>query len=331
MRTASVFFALAGASVVLSRPTYHVDRRSVVVGRSALANVARSTTTLDGLLEGNKAFRDEMAGSEAGLLQKLADEGQAPPFFYLGCSDSRVNEGTVFKSKPGTFFSSRNIANQYHKSDVSTESVLSYGVSVLGVEHVIVMGHYGCGGVAAAIASPPKAPIDAANGLIQAWIEPIREVFAKSTRPEIVELREKISGQSVVEEPEIKEPGFRALVEENVKAGVARIATDSVLVNHYALLANSTEPTPAVKRRSEAGPPKDVFVHGFVYDIETGLVHNLGVSVGPSGKEIPAIPFEAVAKAAEDVAGGKNAGPPSVTSPGLASTTRPVQVMATVY
>ena len=64
----------------------------------------------------------------------------------------------------------------------SRQSVLAYGVSELGVKHVIVMGHYGCGGVAAAIASAPGGQVDAANGAVQGWIQPIREIFATSTR-----------------------------------------------------------------------------------------------------------------------------------------------------
>lgn len=64
----------------------------------------------------------------------------------------------------------------------SSQAVLSYAVAVLGVEHVIVMGHYGCGGIAASIASAPAAGIDAANGAVQAWIQPIREIFQTSSR-----------------------------------------------------------------------------------------------------------------------------------------------------
>ncbi|KJA12997.1 hypothetical protein HYPSUDRAFT_50052, partial [Hypholoma sublateritium FD-334 SS-4] len=85
--------------------------------------------------------------------------------------------------------------------------------------------------VAASIASPPANQIDAANGAVQNWIQPIREIFRTSTRTEIVELRTKLGNSTTIEEPDIKEPGFRALVEENVKAGVARIAADSVITN----------------------------------------------------------------------------------------------------
>lgn len=190
------------------------------------------------------------------------------------------------------FFTERNIANQFHTTDANAHSVMSYAVSELGVKHIIVMGHYGCGGVAAAIASPPSAPVDAANGAVQNWIEPIRAIFQSSTRAEIVELREKIKGQALVEEPEPQDPGFRALVEENVKASVRRIATDSVISNHFALLSGQANST--VSERAEGEAPTDVFVHGWVYDIENGEIKDLQITVGPPGKELPQVPFPAV-------------------------------------
>ncbi|GLB42598.1 putative reversible hydration of carbon dioxide [Lyophyllum shimeji] len=183
------------------------------------------------LLEGNKKFRENVQANDPEPLKKLTLDGQAPPFMFIGCSDSRVSEGTVFNARPGTFFTERNIANQFHATDANAHSVMSYTAAELGVKHIIVMGHYGCGGVAAAIATPPSAPIDAANGAVQNWIGPIRAIFQTSIRTEIVELREKNKLLAKVEEPEPQEPGFRALVEENVKASVRRIATDSVIAD----------------------------------------------------------------------------------------------------
>lgn len=144
---------------------------------------------------------------------------------FIGCSDSRVSEGTIFSARPGTLFTERNIANQFFPTDPNTyvsnpfphpphmtntyfyysHAVVSYAVAVLNVKHVVVMGHYGCGGVAAAISSSPPTTVDSANGAVQAWIQPIREIFQTSSRPEIVELREKIKGQTNVEEPDTKE------------------------------------------------------------------------------------------------------------------------------
>ncbi|KDR79973.1 hypothetical protein GALMADRAFT_61844 [Galerina marginata CBS 339.88] len=326
MHTSSLALVLASVSAVFAHPV-HQRSELKIIGRDYSAKVVRETaaTGLDILSTGNQAFRDGIGKSDPELLKKLTDDGQAPPFMFLGCSDSRVSEGTVFNAKPGTLFTQRNIANQFQSNDANAQSVLSYAVAELGVNHVIVMGHYGCGGVAAAIASPPTNQVDAANGAVQNWIEPIREIFRTSTRPEIVELRTKNEGVALVEEPDVKEPGFRALVEENVKAGVRRIVADSVISNHFALLPKASA-TPAVnvtppvnatitEKRAEGGAPTEVFVHGFVYDIESGVVQDLGISVGPPGVAIPKIPFEAVAKSAEAAAKAHESAPKASETP----------------
>jgi len=97
-------------------------------------------------------------------------------------SDSRVSEGTVFGAAPGTLFTERNIANRYVSNDINSVSILSYGVTVLGVSHVIVMGHYGCGGVGASVLARPSGKEKYAEGAVQNWIEPIRHLFQTSTR-----------------------------------------------------------------------------------------------------------------------------------------------------
>jgi carbonic anhydrase len=112
---------------------------------------------------------------------------------------------------------------------------MAYGINVLGVQHLVVLGHYGCGGVAASIATPPKAPISVSSSIVNTWISDIRNIYLTSERAEIVEMRTRnneIEAQGgTVEEPTIREPGFRALVEENVKLGVQRLATSSVYKN----------------------------------------------------------------------------------------------------
>ncbi|KAK0192688.1 carbonic anhydrase [Armillaria mellea] len=201
---------------------------------------------------------------------------------FVGCSDSRVSEGTVFNANPGTLFTERNIANQFMAEDANAQSVIAYAVSELHVQHIIVMGHYGCGGVAAAIATPPEGPLDAANTAVQNWIAPIRALYQNSTRyPE----ERKCWPHSP--------PGFRALVEENVKVSVQAITTSTViqdvpvcltdwLYSYFAALAQGGETL------------VQVFIHGWVYDIANGEIQNLGISVGPPGVEIPAVPFTTV-------------------------------------
>ena len=113
-------------------------------------------------------------------LQKLADEdyftrlsdGQAPEYLWIGCSDSRVPAETLLGLKPGQLFVHRNIANQVKKNDDNSMSVIQYAVDVLKVRHIIICGHYGCGGVTASIDNPQL-------GLINNWLLHIRDLYYK--------------------------------------------------------------------------------------------------------------------------------------------------------
>ncbi|KAF5311140.1 hypothetical protein D9619_008059 [Psilocybe cf. subviscida] len=236
------------------------------------------------LEEGNKDFKNHINTFHPGLFEKTA-EAQHPPFLIIGCADSRVSEATVFSMLPGSVFASRNVANQFHSSDTSIYSTLAYGVAELGVNHVIVLGHYGCGGVKAAMSPHPEPPIDAAQGVVQAWIEPIRELHRNSLRPEIHSFREEYATGHVSDST--RDIGFRALVEENVRASVTRIAASSVIVNHFAKLKNINGTTYRSFRTGEDIPATPVFIHGWVYDFADGNVYDLDVSVGPPGIHVP--------------------------------------------
>jgi len=96
-------------------------------------------------------------------------------------SDSRVSEGTIFSPLPGELFTERNIANQYTGTDLNAIATIAYGVTELKVGHVIVMGHYNCGGVQASILNKPDHPSKAGEA-VQQWIEPIRTIYKNSTR-----------------------------------------------------------------------------------------------------------------------------------------------------
>lgn len=314
----TVLLALLFVQGAFAHPIVHPNRRALGTTSAHFRRTAEASSDFSALFQGNEEFRLKMETEHPGELKELTEKGQAPPFMFLGCSDSRVSEGSIFNAKPGTLFAERNIANQFHHTDANTHSVLSYAVSFLGVKHVIVMGHYGCGGIAASIESFPKAPIGASMASVQNWINPIRDIYLSSTRPEIVEMREKNSKLETVTAPKPEDPGFRALVEENVKASVRRIRDDSVIANHFASLpgatctSGSTEPGAEAKpeieleislepkyERREEKPHHEVFVHGLVYDIETGKIHNLGVSVGPPCVEVPELPWEMVKAAVE--------------------------------
>jgi len=249
------------------------------------------------LLDGNEEFRANLKIKDPGLMEKLTTVGQQPPFMLISCSDSRVGEGTIFNARPGLFFTERNIANQFIKDDGNSQSVLAYAVTELRVKHIIVMGHYGCGGIAAATMNPPKAPLRSAAAAIHGWINPIRALYATSARPEVVTMRTKNKSLTTIKEPEIQDPGFRALIEENVKVNVDRIAKSQIITEYYALLSGSQKS--GVEKRSDhpTKPASDIFIHGWVYDIQNGNVVDLGVSIGPPGKQVPCAPFSAVAQA----------------------------------
>lgn len=121
------------------------------------------------LLLKNKAWSEEMREKDGQFFSRLANQ-QKPKFLWIGCSDSRVPANEITGTDPGEIFVHRNIANMVVHTDLNMLSVLQYAVEVLHVEHVIVCGHYGCGGV--------KAAIDHQNlGLINKWLRNIKEVY----------------------------------------------------------------------------------------------------------------------------------------------------------
>lgn len=281
--------APASGRPMVTRRGYYKQLRQEPVQLQSFVEVVGSFPEINVLIEGNQRFRDSVASSgNPNVLQEQTDAGQSPGFLFLGCSDSRVSEGTIFNAAPGTLFTERNIANRFVSNDINSVSVLSYAVTELGVSHVIVMGHYGCGGVGASILPRPTDNSSYAGEAVQNWIEPIRNLFQTSPRPEIVTLREFNAANNVTEEPEFEDPGYRALVEENIKDSVCNIANDPVMQAHwdaFNIEQQGGNSTAARKKRSggEGGPLKPVFVHGFVYDISNGQISDLGISVGPPG------------------------------------------------
>ncbi|KAF8815050.1 carbonic anhydrase [Phlegmacium glaucopus] len=247
---------------------------------------------IEELYHGNKAYIANMSETNPGLLQSLASDGQKPPFMVVDCSDSRVNEQGIFSAEPGTMFTAGNIANQFDEDDLNSNAVLSYAVETLKVKHVIVMGHYGCGGIAASMVPPPEheGPTHRSASLaVQNWISPIRQIYQTSTRSEIVAHRTKCTNASHDQNmPDLHDPAFRALVEENVKANVFRIARSAVMQEHYTSIAQRTTTT------AKSEPVTGVYIHGWVYDVESGEVSDLGVSVGPPGKVVPPTPFPTI-------------------------------------
>lgn len=197
------------------------------------------------LLENNKRWVERKNREEPGFFAELA-KGQRPPFLWIGCADSRVPANEVTGTKAGEVFVHRNIANLVLNVDMSLLSVLDYAVNVLEVQHVIVCGHYGCGGVMAALGNQSV-------GLVDNWLAPIKNVYLKH-RQELDAL------------PDLEQRG-RRLVELNVLSGVRDLYANSIIQAAWR------------KRRA----PR---VHGWVYDIGNGLLHELDSKLsGPADLE----------------------------------------------
>ncbi|GAA5998884.1 uncharacterized protein JCM10292_005771 [Rhodotorula paludigena] len=250
------------------------------------------------MLQGNRDFRSESAVEEPGLIAELA-KGQKPKFAYLGCSDSRVPETTVLDANPGDVFVTRNIGNLYTMDDLSSETVFSYALT-----HILP-GHTECGAVQAAIASAPdNVHTNMDHTRVETWIRPIRRIYATSERSEISSFRQKWSKADRVDAANVTNDVWNALVEENVKSTVERIKLDPTVQRSWAgylshnasNTVTNTADLPAATQNSagthlplfarEAAPsadPVELWVHGWVYDVSTGIVHDLGISAGPHG------------------------------------------------
>lgn len=123
------------------------------------------------LLRHNQEWSDETRARDPEFFRRLADQ-QHPRFLWIGCSDSRVPANQITGLMPGQIFVHRNVSNIAHPTDVNLMSVLEYAVDVLKVEDVLVVGHYGCGGIHAALSG--RLP-----GIADFWLEPIREIRRK--------------------------------------------------------------------------------------------------------------------------------------------------------
>jgi carbonic anhydrase len=165
-------------------------------------------------------------------------KAQTPEFLYIGCSDSRVPVNEITGTEPGEVFVHRNIANMVVHSDMNLLSVLSYAVEVLEIKHVVVCGHYGCGGVAAAMSNKQY-------GLIDNWLRHIKDVY----RLHHVEL-------DAIQDAELR---VRRLVELNVMEQVMDLGKTSIVQNAW--------------RKNQP-----LHLHGWVYDLKDGILKDLNVT-----------------------------------------------------
>jgi len=193
---------------------------------------------MEKIFENNKKWVEQKLNEDSEYFKKLAT-GQQPRYLFIGCSDSRVPAGEISGTGPGEMFVHRNIANMVVHTDVNLLSVLQYAVEVLKVKDIIVCGHYGCGGVAAAASNKQY-------GLIDNWLRNIKDVM-RLYEDEMNAIEDE--GQRL-----------RRLVELNVIEQVQNLSKTSIIQN--AMLTDN--------------PPK---LHGLVYDIEEGLLRDLKVDV----------------------------------------------------
>ncbi|MBN8997545.1 MAG: carbonic anhydrase [Rhizobiales bacterium] len=193
---------------------------------------------LDDLKAKNRAWAARMVAADPGFFRRLVNQ-QAPEYLWIGCSDSRVPANEIVDLDPGELFVHRNVGNLAPPQDANYLSVLQFAVDVLKVRHVMVVGHYGCGGVAAAVDGRRR-------GLVDHWLHPIREV-AHVHRHELEALpteRERLD----------------RLCELNVKRQVMNVASDVFVQDAWT--------------RGQR-----LSIHGWVYSLDTGLVNDLGVTI----------------------------------------------------
>ena len=189
------------------------------------------------IIENNKKWVEDKLQISPEYFNNLA-EGQQPPLLWIGCSDSRVPANEIIGAEPGEVFVHRNIANMVIHTDMNMLSVLDYAVNALKVKHVIVCGHYGCGGVKAAMGND-------SIGIIDNWVRHIKDVY----RFHHQEL------DAITNEKE----RFNKFVELNVKEQVFDLAKTSIVQNAW-----------------KSG--QELSIHGWVYGLNSGYVTDLGVN-----------------------------------------------------
>src|SRR5690554_4087180 len=189
------------------------------------------------IIEGNNDWVEFVKNDTSGRFNQLT-KGQNPEILWIGCADSRVPANEITGTKPGEVFVHRNIANVCVHSDMNMLSVLDYAVNVLKVKHIIVAGHYGCGGVSAALSRNQF-------GIIDNWLCHIKDVYRLHSEEidSILDHDEKVN----------------RLIELNVAEQVFNLCTTSIVQNAW-------------KERD------DLAVHGMVIDISTGKLNDLDIT-----------------------------------------------------
>ena len=189
------------------------------------------------ILDNNKEWVEQQLAVDENYFEDLS-KGQNPPLLWIGCSDSRVPANEIIGAKPGEVFVHRNIANLVVHTDINMLSVLDYAVNALKVKHVIVCGHYGCGGVKAAMGNQ-------SIGIIDNWIRNIKDVY-RVNKEELNEIEDE-------------DKKFNRMVELNVVEQVFNLAKTSIVQNAWDI-------------------GQEVHLHGWLYGLNSGYLTDLNVN-----------------------------------------------------
>jgi carbonic anhydrase len=193
---------------------------------------------LQELFKNNRLWAERMTRIDRRFFKNLAGQ-QKPKYLWIGCADSRVPANEIVGLLPGEIFVHRNVANLVIHTDINCLSVLQYAVEILEVEHVIVCGHYGCGGIEAAVE-------DQRHGLIDNWLRHVRDVYQRHA----AELNKEKDRTLLL----------RRLCELNIAEQVLNVANTTTVQDAW--------------QRS-----RRITIHGWVYDINDGLLRDLDVSI----------------------------------------------------
>lgn len=189
---------------------------------------------LDSLFANNVNWANNIKTQNPDFFSTLAQQ-QAPEYLWIGCSDSRVPANQIVDLAPGELFVHRNVANLVIHTDLNCMTVLNYAVEILKVKHVMVTGHYGCGGVKAALENRKL-------GLIDYWLRNIRDVY--------------FNNQTAMDELTDPDERVNRLCELNVLQQVDNIAHTNIVQNAWAR-------------------GQELSIHGWIYDIHDGILHKL--------------------------------------------------------
>jgi carbonic anhydrase len=217
-------------------PMNHYSAQRIPSGHSGASPYHMSSIEL--LLQNNRAWSENMTSGKPDYFRQLAKQ-QAPKFLWIGCADSRVPANEVVGLLPGELFVHRNVANLVYPSDLNCLSVVQFAVAVLKVEHIIVCGHYGCGGVKAAMSTQH-------HGLIDSWLSKIKDLYVRNYK----------SLDSVADQ----ETRSDRLCELNVVEQVEALSRTAIVQDAWYSGQN-------------------LAIHGWIYGLKDGLINELGVRV----------------------------------------------------